>query len=394
MSKDEEVSVTKPYPLPCNSGQVISNDVINYLSSLTGFELASVAREGCSSTVAKFCSVPTLFTESDLQNLDIIGMIPLPIKPKIVSEEGNRAVLELDGLYPGYGQTIGNSLRRVLLSSLEGAAITSIKIEGIKHEFSTIEGVMENVVELLLNLKQVRFRLHEQGPFTITLSASGETEVMSNDFEMPSQVEMVGSAVHIAALTSKKSKLDIEATVERGRGFVPIEARTKEKVEVGTIALDTAFSPIRHVNYQVENMRIGDRTDYNKVIFHIETDGSLTPLEAFQKSAQILVEQFSAFTEGFVKKEKIAWINTETQQKEHVGLENTDHQEDEIMKIKLDTLKLSSRTLNALREAGIKTVGGLTRKREETLREVGGLGDKGIQEIKKALGNFGITLKQ
>ena len=195
--------------------------------------------------------------------------IPLPSKPKIVLEENNKAVFEIEGLYPGYGQTIGNSLRRVLLSSLEGAAITSVKIEGINHEFTVLEGVTEDIVEILLNLKLLRFRLHGEGPHTINLAAGGEKKVMGKDFKTPSQVEIVTPDIYIATLTSKNAKLNIEAIVESGRGYVPVEAMTKDKVEVGKIALDAAFSPVRHVNYEVENMRIGDRTDYNLSLIHI-----------------------------------------------------------------------------------------------------------------------------
>src|SRR3989344_5264077 len=212
-------------------------------------------------------------------------MISLPSQPQVVLEEQNRAIFEIEGLYPGFGQTIGNSLRRVLLSSLKGAAITSVKIEGVGHEFFTLEGEMENAVDIILNLKQARFKLNDDGPYTIELSVSGEKEVTCGDFKTPSQIEVVSPDAHIATLTSKKSKFKLEAVVESGLGYLPVEARSKEKVEVGTIALDAAFSPVQHVNYEVENMRVGDRTDYNKVRFHIETDGSLTPMEAFQKSA-------------------------------------------------------------------------------------------------------------
>lgn len=318
-------------------------------------------------------------------------MISLPSKPKIVFEEDNRAVFEIGGLYPGYGQTVGNSLRRVMLSSLEGAAMTSVKIEGVGHEFTAIEGVKEDVVDLILNLKQLRFKLHEKGPFTINLSVQGEKEVSGKDFKTPSQVEVVTPQQHIATLTSKKATLQLEAVVESGLGYVAVETRTKEKVEVGTIALDAAFSPVRHVNYEVENMRIGDRTDYNLLRMHIETDGSQSPREAFMKAAQILVEQFGALAEGFLEVE-IVHKPKESEVKEKAEEQSRD--EVDVGKIKLDTLKFSSRTLNALREAGIKTVGGLVKKKEPVLREVEGLGEKGIQEIKKALGNFGITLKQ
>jgi len=318
-------------------------------------------------------------------------MIPLPSQPKVVLEEGNRAVFEIEGLYPGYGQTIGNSLRRVLLSSLKGAAITSVKIEGVGHEFSTIEGVMEDVVDLILNLKQMRFRLHEEGPFTVTLSVSGERKVTGKDFKAPSQVEIVSPDVYIATLSDPKAKLNIDAVVESGLGYVSSEARSKEKVEVGTIALDASFSPVRHVNYEVENMRVGDRTDYNRLRLDLQTDGSLTPREAFKQASEILVNQFRVLAEGFAEAEK--FITAELSKKD-TPEQSMLSEADAVLKIKIDELKLSSRTMNALREAGIKTVSGLSRKKEATLREIEGLGDKGIQEIKKALGNLGITLKQ
>lgn len=320
-------------------------------------------------------------------------MIPLPSKPKVVLEENNKAVFEIEGFYPGYGQTIGNSLRRVLLSSLEGAAITSVKIEGVNHEFTVLEGIAEDMVEVLLNLKLMRFRLHGEGPYIINLAVGGEKKITGKDFKTPSQVEVVTPDIYIATLTVKSAKLNIEAVVEPGRGYVPVEARTKDKVEVGKIALDASFSPVRQVNYEVENMRVGDRTDYNKVRLHIETDGSLTPREAFVRSAKILVDQFGVLSEGFAEME-ILHAKPEV---EEAGVSIADEEVKEgdlAIKIKLDTLKFSSRTLNALREAGIKTVGGLSRKKESALREIEGLGDKGIQEIKKALGNFGITLKQ
>lgn len=321
-------------------------------------------------------------------------MIPLPSKPKVVLEEGNRAIFEIEGLYPGYGQTIGNSLRRILLSSLEGAVMTSVKIDGVGHEFSTIEGVMEDVVDLILNLKQMRFKLHEPGPLTITLSIKGEKAVKGEDFQVPSQVEIVTPDTHIATLTSKKSSLQIEAVVESGLGYLPVEGRSKEKVEIGTIALDAAFSPLQHVNYQVEDMRVADRTDYNRLRLDIKTDGSLTPRQAFQKAAHILVEQFGELAEGFTEISLAPAKVVKAAEGEVLNTGEEEEEEEAVLKTKLDELKLSARTLNALREAGIKTVGGAARKREETLREIEGLGDKGIQEIKKALGNFGITLKQ
>lgn len=317
-------------------------------------------------------------------------MISLPSQPKVILEEGNKAIFEIEGLYPGYGQTIGNSLRRVLLSSLKGAAITSVKITEAGHEFSTIEGVMEDVVEIILNLKEVRLKLHEEGQFTIKLSAKGEKEVTGKDFQAPSQVEIVNKDLHIATLTSRKSSLEIEATVEAGRGYVPVEDRSKEKVEVGTIALDAAFSPVRHAHYEVENMRLGDRTDYNRLSLHIETDGSLTSREALKQAVGILVEQFGSL-KGFKEREEPE--AREEKEKRVVPAKESKSAEEEVIKMKIDDLRMSSRTMNALREAGIKTVGGLARKREETLRDIEGIGNKGMTEIRKALGNFGLTLK-
>ncbi|MBI3420730.1 MAG: DNA-directed RNA polymerase subunit alpha [Candidatus Sungbacteria bacterium] len=326
-------------------------------------------------------------------------MIPLPSKPNVIFEQDNKAIFEVSGLYPGYGQTIGNSMRRALLSSLQGAVITSVKIEGVGHEFSSLDGVMEDIVELTLNLKQLRFKMFEDGPFTITLDVQGEQAVTGADFQAPSQVELINKQMHVATLTSKKALLRMEAVVESGLGYVPVEARNKEKVEVGTIALDASFSPVRHVNYEIENMRVGGRTDYNLVRFEIETDGSLTPREAFEQAGKILVEQFQALAAGFTE--------IETRSERHRAVKparieevaasekmDDDGESESVLKMKLDELKISSRALNALREVGIKTVGGLARKREESLREVEGLGEKGIQEIKKALGNFGISLKQ
>lgn len=322
-------------------------------------------------------------------------MIPPPSKPRIIFENGSRAAIEIDGLYPGYGATLGNSLRRTLLSSLKGAVITAVKIEGVQHEFSTLDGVMEDVVDLILNLKGLRFRLYEEGPFTITLSVNGEREVTGKDFIVPSQVELMNKEAYIATLTSKKAKLHMEATVESGVGYVPVEARSKEKVEIGTIFLDAAFSPVRHINYEVENMRVGGRTDFNRLKLDIDTDGSVTPREAFQYAVEILVSQLGALAQGFIEavsgaKEREGAVLQVGEALSEAGVK----EETAALKIKLEDLKLSSRTLNALREGGVKTVGGLIRRREETLREMEGLGDKGIQEIKKALGNLGITLKQ
>lgn len=321
-------------------------------------------------------------------------MIPLPEQPKIVEEQGNRAVFEIEGLWPGYGHTIANAIRRVLLSSLEGAVITSVKIEGSPHEFTILPGIREDVIELTLNLKQVRFRMHGAGPFTASVAAKGEREIRAGDIQAPSQLEIVNPDQYLAALTDKKADLAMELVVERGVGYQPVEARRKEKVEIGMIALDAAFSPVQLVNFEVENMRVGDRTDYNRIRFHIETDGSIAPRDAFSAAAKILQEQFAALAGGLVDESAGREPEAAGEGAKAEDEAKEESFEEQVLKKKIEELDLSTRTLNALSHAAIKNVGALARKTEKKLRAVEGLGDKGIVEIKKALGNLGLTLKQ
>lgn len=220
-------------------------------------------------------------------------MIPMPSQPKIVEKKDNSAIFEIDGLWPGYGVTIGNSLRRVLLSSLEGAAITQAKIKGVQHEFSTIPGVMEDVVTIFLNLKQLRFKLHTNEPQKVTLSVRGEKDIKGSDFDLPSQVELMNKDAKVATLTDKKAELDVEITIEKGMGYEPVESRKKGKLDIGTIALDAIFTPVRRVSYRVENVRIGERTDFDRLILELETDGSMTPEEALNQASEILVGHFA-----------------------------------------------------------------------------------------------------
>ncbi|MAF42740.1 MAG: DNA-directed RNA polymerase subunit alpha [Parcubacteria group bacterium] len=228
-------------------------------------------------------------------------MIPLPIKPKILEKKGNFARFEVEGLYPGHGVTIGNSLRRVLLSSLQGAAVTQVKIKGVSHEFSTISDVFEDVITILLNLKQLRFKLHTNEPQKVTLKVKGEKKVKGSNFGLSFQAELMNKDAHIATLTSKSADLEMEILIERGFGYEPVERRKKDKLDVGVIALDAIFTPIRKVSYRVENMRVGKRTDFDKLFLDLETDGSLTPEEAFSQASDILVKHFSIFTEIFKK---------------------------------------------------------------------------------------------
>ena len=210
------------------------------------------------------------------------------IKIKTVSETNQKGVFEIEGLYRGYGITLGNALRRVFLSSLRGAAITKVKIKGVNHEFSTIEGVMEDVVTITLNLKRIRFRMDTDEPQILTLKIKGEKKVTAGDIKTNPQVEIVNPDALIATLTSKNASLEMELTVEKGLGYVPAEERKTEKLIIGTIAIDAIFNPIVNVNFTVEDMRVGERTDYNRLKIFIDTDGTITPSSALKESIEIL----------------------------------------------------------------------------------------------------------
>ncbi len=306
--------------------------------------------------------------------------ITLPSKPRIVSEEGVQGVYEIDSLYPGYGHTLGNSLRRIILSSLPGAAVTQVKIEGVPHEFATIDGMRETVMELLLNLKRVHFVLHGDEPQTISLIAKGTKEITAADFKLPSQVEIMNPEQHIADISGKAS-LELEATIERGLGYVAREVLTKDKVDIGTIALDATFTPIRRVNYEVENMRVGDRTDFNRLRILIETNGTIPPRQALEQSIETMIHQLKAVI-GF---QESAPIESSASAKSEGVTEAT--------KIKVADMGLTPRVTASLEGAGIKSAAGLARKSASALKELDGIGEKAIEEISEALAGHGLTLK-
>ena len=323
-------------------------------------------------------------------------MITLPKKPKVTGKEKNRAVFEIEACYPGYGTTLGNVIRRVLLSSLPGAAITSVKIKGVQHEFSTIPYVIEDIVQIILNLKQVRFKLHADQSIKVSLKVKGEKEVTAADIKTTSELEVTNPEAHIASLTNKKANLEMEVEIEPGLGYSPVELRKKGKLEVGKIAIDAIFSPVRKVTYAIEHMRVGERTDYDRLKMTIETDGTITPEDAFQKAAQILVDHFKIFT--FLEKKKIAQkkpvkgkaeISKKVRREAVLEKKKT---RQEMVTIKLMDLKISAQTANLLQEAGLKTVAGLAKKREKDLEKIEGLGKKRVVEVKRALGKLGLTL--
>jgi DNA-directed RNA polymerase subunit alpha len=306
-------------------------------------------------------------------------------------------------LYPGYGHTLGNSLRRIILSSLTGAAITSVKITGADHEYSTLEGVKEDVITILLNLKQVRFRLDTEEPQTAKISVKGEKTVTAADIETPGGLEVLNPDQYIGEVTTKKGSLEVEVTVERGLGFVSKEKLTNQKSGIGIIAVDAVFTPIRKVSYEVENMRVGDRTDHNLLRLNIQTDGTLSPREALERSIKIMIRQLRSVLDLKEALENIpvipeaqlpqaaAFASADAEASEDEG---DDVDQTDVLKTRIDSIELSTRTLNALSEASIRTVGGLVKKTESDLLDLEGIGKKGVEEIKDMLNGFGLALQE
>ncbi|MEK7208846.1 MAG: DNA-directed RNA polymerase subunit alpha [Patescibacteria group bacterium] len=325
--------------------------------------------------------------------------IILPSKPRIIAEDAIRGSYEVDGLYPGYGHTLGNSLRRIALSSIIGTAITSLKIDGAPHEFSTLVGVKEDALAIILNLKKLRFKMSGDEPQTAQIEVKGVKTITGADITAGGQVEIINPQQTIATITDKNTNLKIELTLEKGVGYVSKEVLQQLRpAAIGTIILDASFTPIRRVNYEVENMRVGDRTDYNRLRFNIETDGTIAPREAFEKAIEIAINQLKAII-GFKEEEKIieqvtaeAAAPSEMPPVEEAEKNKTPPDVD-FLKTRVEDLKLSSRVIRVLTENGVRTIGGLTRKRESDLTDVSGLGERGIEEIKKLLKKHNLELK-
>ncbi len=305
-------------------------------------------------------------------------MISPPQKTKIQKKEDNEAVFIIEGLYPGYGTTIGNSLRRVLLSSMKGSAITKVSIKDVSHEFSTIPGVKEDVVAILLNLKGVRFKKFGKGAVKVELKAEGEKEVAASDFDLPSQLELINEDHHIATLTDKKASLEIEAEITEGVGYQMAEKR-EEDSKIGSIDLDAVYTPVSRVSFRIENMRVGKRTDFDRLILNVETDGRASPEKVFQKAVEILNEQFSALQIEVDEKGK------KDKKDDKEDLDPSD--------IDIDEMNLSSRVATVLKDNRIKTLAGLTARSEENISTMEGIGPKSLKEIKKALSKRGLSLK-
>ena len=282
----------------------------------------------------------------------------------------------------GFGITIGNSLRRILLSSLQGAAITSVKIDGVLHEFSTIPGVKEDVTEIILNLKEVRLKLHTEGPKTIRLKTEGPKVLKAGDIQTGDAVEILNPEHYVATL-SRDAKLSMEMAVKMGRGYVPGERNKEENQPIGTIPIDAIFSPIKKVNYTVTNARVGQITDYDKLTLEVWTDGSLSPEEAVTHAAKILKNQLSIFITFEEEEEAEMTVSEEEGEGEKLN---------ENLFRSVDELELSVRSANCLKHANIKLIGDLVQKTEAEILATKNFGRKSLNEIKEILTEMGLNL--
>jgi len=306
--------------------------------------------------------------------------------PRIVSEEAdeNRGVFAIEPLDRGFGYTFGNSLRRVLLSSLEGAAVTAVKIEGVAHEFTTLPGVREDVTDIILNLKNLVCRLHGDSPeLEVHISKKGPGAVTAAEIEAPADLEILNPELEIANLADK-GKLEMSLTIGRGRGYVPAELNRGPETTIGVIPIDSIFSPVRRVAYEVEAARVGQRTDYDKLNLDVTTDGSIEPREAIAEAAEILIRQLAIFTDidkiEVFGESAVADAAETTQQH---GMEN----------FPIEELELGVRSYNCLKRVGIETIGDLTSKSEAELAAIPNFGRKSIEEVRETLAAHGLTLR-
>ena len=291
----------------------------------------------------------------------------------------NSATFVIEPLHPGYGMTLGNSMRRVLLSSLAGAAVTAVKIEGVSHEFSSVKGVREDMIEVILNLKQLRLRYNGDEPTTIVLSKTGTGAVTAADIKATSDVEVVNKDLVIAHLDGAKAKLEMEIRVEQGRGYVPVENRAGEKLPVGMIAVDALYTPIKRVRYSVENTRVGQMTDLDKLTLEVETDGSITPKGAVAQAAEILVGHFQV-----IAGHDVVSVGAD-------GIVTADAREQaNLATVLIDEVNFSPRTTNALLNNDIKTIKDLSELSDNELKELKGFGQKAYEEVVAKLEELGI----
>ena len=308
--------------------------------------------------------------------------------PRIVHEEvdDNRGVFVIEPLDRGFGYTFGNSLRRVLLSSLEGAAVTSVKIEGVAHEFTTLPGVREDVTDIILNLKNLICRLHGDSPeIEVHVVKRGAGVVKASDIEAPAELEILNPDIELAHL-SEKGKLEMTLTIGRGRGYVPAELNRGPEHTIGVIPIDSIFSPVRRVAYDVEAARVGQRTDYDKLRLDVTTDGSISPKDAIAQASEILIKQLAIFTDIDRIEHLTESVGGDGMQPEMPlahGMEN----------FPIEELELGVRSYNCLKRVGIETIGDLVSKTENELAAIPNFGKKSVEEVKETLAAHGLTLR-
>ncbi|MDQ0508849.1 DNA-directed RNA polymerase subunit alpha [Peptoniphilus ivorii] len=307
-------------------------------------------------------------------------------KPSIVVErlddDGNKGRFVVEPLENGYGVTLGNSLRRVLLSSLPGCAVSFVNIRGVEHEFSVIQGVLEDVPEIILNVKGIVLRSDQDEPVRLSVEKVGAGELTAADIEVPAGVEIVNPDHHIATL-NEDADLYMELVAERGRGYEPSELKKDEITEIGVIPVDSNYTPIRRVNWNVENTRVGLRTDYDRLILEVETDGSMSADAATSLAAKILTEHLDLFISM-----------TETVNDVNIMVEKPEDKKEKVLEMTVEELDLSVRSFNCLKRAGINTVEELTDKTEDEMMKVRNLGKKSLEEVQEKLSELGLSLKE
>lgn len=305
--------------------------------------------------------------------------IPLPNKVNFQDLGNNRYQVVMEPLYTGYGVTMGNALRRILLSSLPGAAVTAVRIKGVDHEFSSVPNVKEDVIEIILNLKQLRMKVHSDQPVHLELKVKGEKAVTGADFKKNPDVEIVNPELHIATLDGKTSEFDMEIIVQTGRGYVPVEQRENEKLEIGMIAVDAIYTPVKIVNFEVRNARVGQITNFDQLTLTIETDGTVDGKTAVDQAAGILVEHFAMFTREQMDMVELPAAPVAIEAAE--GL-RTPEEDD------LKSLGLSNRSYNALLKNNITKISDLQNMSHDQLVHMEGLGEKSIEEIERLMQTY------
>lgn len=307
-------------------------------------------------------------------------------KPKIetveISDDAKFGKFIVEPLERGYGTTLGNSLRRILLSSLPGSAITAVQMDGVLHEFSTIEGVVEDVTSIILNLKQLSLKIYSDEDKTLEIDIQGEGVVTAADITHDSDVDILNPDLHIATL-AKGAHFHMRLTARRGRGYVPAEANKKEDMPIGVVPIDSIYTPVSRVNYQVENTRVGQVANYDKLTLDVWTDGSIRPEEAVAIGAKILTEHLNIFV-GL----------TDQAQNAEIMVEKEEDQKEKVLEMTIEELDLSVRSYNCLKRAGINTVQELTHKTEEDMMKVRNLGRKSLEEVQEKLGELGLGLRK